>query len=60
MLSLASFCLHKPQALLYKCTPGIKLFYKLRNTVFLLTYRSQIGLLLYGWEDRVHIAVGTN
>lgn len=41
VLSLAPFCLHKPQALLYKCTPGIKLVYKLRNTLFLLTYRSQ-------------------
>lgn len=28
--------------------------------LFLLTYRSEIGLVLYGWEDDVHIAVETN
>lgn len=47
MLSLAPFCARKPQALLCKCTPGIKLIYKLGSGLFLLAHRAQIGLLLY-------------
>lgn len=48
MLSLAPFCVCKPQALFCKCTPGIKLIYKLGSRLFLLSHRARIGLLLYG------------
>lgn len=47
MLSLAPFCARKPQALLCKCTPGIKLIYKLGSRLFLLAHRAQIGRLPY-------------